>query len=61
MSKILEAYEKSVQLRLDNAITELEQALELVKSQDAFFGLAWPTEDRLWKLHNICNRILSEI
>lgn len=61
MSKLLEAYEKSVQLKLDKAIQELEETLELIKAEDKFLGLAWPTEDRVWKLQKTCERILAEI
>jgi len=60
MSKLLDDYESKLQVKLDAAIAQLEETLKLIQEEDKFFGLAWPTEGRLWKLNKTCERILSE-
>lgn len=54
-------YQKALTKKLNEAINSLEETLELVKSQDKFFGLAWPLEGRLWKLQKTCEQVLREI
>ncbi len=54
-------YQRMLTEKLNDAILHLEETLELVKSQDKFFGLAWPLEGRLWKLQKTCEQVLREI